>query len=170
MAPEQVRGQDLRTTARTSSRSAWSSTRWSRVSTPFRGASAAEVMDAIVKEEPRPLAEVSNILPPALDRVVSRCLRKDPGERFQSMRRSNGRSRLALGESGDRRAARSRAGEHGEPAAPPGSALRPPLSPHSSGSGGGRPGTDIRRRSASRSWFPCFRVPTAHRASHRTGA
>jgi eukaryotic-like serine/threonine-protein kinase len=126
---------------------------------PFRGASAVEVMNAILKEEPRPLAEVSNILPPALDRVVSRCLRKDPGERFQSMREVTA-ALESLSENP----------ETAELAAPPGSALRSPLWPHSSGSGGGRPGTDIRRRVASRSWSPCFRVPTAHRASRRTGA
>ena len=50
----------------------------------FHGATPADSMSAILKEEPPDLT-VRN-LPPALDRVVRRCLEKDPGERFQSAR------------------------------------------------------------------------------------
>ncbi len=45
----------------------------------FRGESAADVMSAILKEEPRELAAS-----PALDRIVRRCLEKNQEERFQS--------------------------------------------------------------------------------------
>ncbi|MBI3473864.1 MAG: protein kinase, partial [Candidatus Solibacter usitatus] len=44
----------------------------------FRGDTAADTMTAVLKEEPPPLE------PPALDRVVRRCLEKNVRERFQS--------------------------------------------------------------------------------------
>jgi len=50
----------------------------------FGGTSQASLIAAILKETPRPLAELQPLAPPALDRVVRRCLEKDPGERWQS--------------------------------------------------------------------------------------
>jgi hypothetical protein len=41
---------------------------------------------AILKEEPEQLSTIVRNLPPALGRVVHRCLEKDPGDRFQSAR------------------------------------------------------------------------------------
>ena len=52
----------------------------------FRGASAAETMTAILKEDPPDLAETNRQLPAALERIVAHCLEKNPEERFQSAR------------------------------------------------------------------------------------
>ena len=55
-------------------------------SLPFGGASAAEVMSAILRDEPRPIAETKPGFPEGLDRIVGRCLVKDPAQRCQSAR------------------------------------------------------------------------------------
>ena len=47
----------------------------------FKGDSAVEVMNAILKQEP---PELGGALPPPLDRIIHRCLEKRPEERFQS--------------------------------------------------------------------------------------
>jgi len=52
----------------------------------FQGATAADTMSAILKEEPAELGSSGRNLPPALGRIVHRCLEKDPAERFQSAR------------------------------------------------------------------------------------
>ncbi len=52
----------------------------------FRGASAVETMNAILKEDPPPLTETNRQLPPGLERIVTHCLEKSPEERFQSAR------------------------------------------------------------------------------------
>jgi serine/threonine protein kinase/Tol biopolymer transport system component len=52
----------------------------------FKGDSAIETMNAILKEEP-PAPDVSGAkIPPELDRLVRHCLEKNPAERFQSAR------------------------------------------------------------------------------------
>ena len=50
----------------------------------FRGDSAVETMNAILKEDPPSLTETNRLLPPGLERIVSHCLEKSPEERFQS--------------------------------------------------------------------------------------
>jgi eukaryotic-like serine/threonine-protein kinase len=50
----------------------------------FRGNSAVETMNAILKEDPPALSETARQLPPALERIVAHCLEKSPEERFQS--------------------------------------------------------------------------------------
>jgi Tol biopolymer transport system component len=52
----------------------------------FRGRSAVETMHAILKEEPPQITDVNRDLPPALERMVTHCLEKNPDERFQSAR------------------------------------------------------------------------------------
>jgi Tol biopolymer transport system component len=52
----------------------------------FQRETAAETMTAVLKDDPPPLSETDPLLPASVDRVVRRCLEKDPGERFQSAR------------------------------------------------------------------------------------
>ena len=52
----------------------------------FEGTSQASLIAAILKEAPRPISELQPLTPPALERIVKRCLEKDPDERFQSAR------------------------------------------------------------------------------------
>jgi len=49
----------------------------------FEGATAASVMGAILE---RPAPSVADVVPPALDRVLKRCLEKDPENRWQTVR------------------------------------------------------------------------------------
>ncbi len=48
--------------------------------------SAAETMAAIVREEPPEMAAAERQISPALQRIVYRCLEKEPGQRFQLAR------------------------------------------------------------------------------------
>jgi serine/threonine-protein kinase len=48
---------------------------------PFAGASQAEVASAILRDEPPPLASLRADLPRDLQRIVDRCLEKDPARR-----------------------------------------------------------------------------------------
>ena len=50
---------------------------------PFRGETAVATMIATTRNEPRPLLEILPDLPPAIDEIVKRCLRKKKEERFQ---------------------------------------------------------------------------------------
>jgi hypothetical protein len=52
----------------------------------FKRESAVETMSAILKDDPPELAEATERLPSALERVVRHCLEKNPEERFQSAR------------------------------------------------------------------------------------
>ena len=51
----------------------------------FRGATNVATLAAVVKEEPKPARSLAGHLPPELERIVTRCLRKDPARRFQNM-------------------------------------------------------------------------------------
>lgn len=53
---------------------------------PFQRESAFETMEAIVKEDPHELSTKNPEIPVALERIVRRCLGKNPEERFQSAR------------------------------------------------------------------------------------
>jgi len=50
----------------------------------FQGNSSADVMSAVLKDDPRPLDELKPELPARFTRIVSRCLEKDPRRRVQS--------------------------------------------------------------------------------------
>ncbi len=50
----------------------------------FTGESRASLMAAILSSEPQPMAAFQAMTPPKLERVVTRCLAKDPDERWQS--------------------------------------------------------------------------------------
>jgi len=50
----------------------------------FDGASQASIIAAILERDPPPMSSVVPIAPPALDRVVRKCLHKDPERRWQS--------------------------------------------------------------------------------------
>lgn len=50
----------------------------------FRRDTAAETMTAVLKEDPRELSDPGHPVSPALDRIVRRCLEKNPEQRFQS--------------------------------------------------------------------------------------
>ena len=52
----------------------------------FHGASSVETLNAILKDDPAELSQTNRQLPPALERIVSHCLEKNPEERFQSAR------------------------------------------------------------------------------------
>jgi tRNA A-37 threonylcarbamoyl transferase component Bud32 len=49
----------------------------------FEGQSTASIMAAILERQPTPLGELQPLTPSALDRLVRRCLAKDPDERWQ---------------------------------------------------------------------------------------
>ncbi len=50
----------------------------------FEGKSTAKVVAAIMTTEPTPITTVAPLTPPALERVVKKCLAKDPEERWQN--------------------------------------------------------------------------------------
>jgi eukaryotic-like serine/threonine-protein kinase len=85
MSPEQVRAQpvDARTDLFSLGAILYEMVSGRRA---FHGATPADTMSAILKEEPEPLTVSTAAVPPALERVVRHCLEKNPFERFQSAR------------------------------------------------------------------------------------
>src|SRR6266581_1499434 len=83
MAPEQVRGEvaDPRTDI-----FAFGAVQYEMLSgkRAFRRDTPAETMTAVLKEDPPELSDPAHQVSPALDRIVRRCLEKDPEQRFQS--------------------------------------------------------------------------------------
>src|SRR5262245_26134597 len=83
MSPEQVRGQDVDHRADIF---ALGVILYEMLSghRPFTGDSAADVMSAMLKEEPPALSESGVKIAPGLEKVVRRCLEKKPEQRFHS--------------------------------------------------------------------------------------
>jgi len=50
----------------------------------FEATGRASLIAAIVEREPAPISSIQPLTPPALERIVSVCLRKDPAERWQT--------------------------------------------------------------------------------------
>ena len=96
MAPEQVRGQvvDHRADLFALGAVLYEMCTGQRA---FKGATPADTMTAVLSSEPPELALVAGQPPPpALERIVRRCLEKQPSERFQSARDSVVRPRRAV--------------------------------------------------------------------------
>jgi serine/threonine protein kinase/Tol biopolymer transport system component len=51
---------------------------------PFTGDTPLAIISSILKDTPPPLTEVRPDLPAEVDRIIRRCLAKDPGRRYQS--------------------------------------------------------------------------------------
>src|SRR5262249_54473482 len=83
MSPEQVRGQE---TDQRSDIFAFGLILYEMLSgqRAFRGASAVEVMNAILKEEAAELGETNAKISPQIEKLVRRCLEKKPERRFQT--------------------------------------------------------------------------------------
>jgi serine/threonine protein kinase len=83
MSPEQVRGQEADTRA---DLFVFGVILYEMLSgqRPFAGASAADVMSAILKEEPPEFDATKAKISPQLEKIVRRCLEKQPERRFQS--------------------------------------------------------------------------------------
>ena len=85
MSPEQARGQDV--DARTD---VWALgvVLYEMVAgrRPFVGATRADVQAAVLQGEPAPLTRADAAVPPELQRIVDKALRKDPGRRYQVMK------------------------------------------------------------------------------------
>jgi len=52
---------------------------------PFSGASPISTLSAVLRDEARPVGEIKPGVPAALQEVISRCLRKEPNDRWQTM-------------------------------------------------------------------------------------
>ena len=85
MSPEQARGQP--TDARTD---IWAvgAVLYELVAghPPFDGRTTSDVVANVLHVEPPPLGRFAHDCPPELQRIVSKCLRKDRGHRYQTMR------------------------------------------------------------------------------------
>ena len=85
MAPEQVEGKQNEIDARTDI-FAFGAVVYEMATgrKAFEGKSSASVMAAIMISDPPPMSSLQPMTPLALDRVVKKCLAKDPEERWQS--------------------------------------------------------------------------------------
>jgi Tol biopolymer transport system component len=85
MSPEQVRGQDVdhRTDIFSFGAILYELLSGRRA---FRSTSSVETMNAILHGDPPEIASSAQYVPPAVERIIRRCLEKNPEERFQSAR------------------------------------------------------------------------------------
>jgi len=52
---------------------------------PFQGDSKLSTLSAVLRENPKPPSQIVPEVPRELERIITRCLRKDPARRFQAM-------------------------------------------------------------------------------------
>jgi serine/threonine-protein kinase len=85
MSPEQARGDPV--DARTDIFS-FGVTLYEMVTgrAPFQGRTATDVLSAITRDEPPAPSQINPTVPPELERIVTKCLEKEPGERYQDTR------------------------------------------------------------------------------------
>jgi Tol biopolymer transport system component len=91
MAPEQVEGKNDEVDARTDI-FAFGAVVYEMVTgkKAFEGKTNASVMSKIMQVDPPPISSLQPMTPPTLDRVVKKCLAKDPNERWQTASDLNG--------------------------------------------------------------------------------
>jgi serine/threonine protein kinase len=53
---------------------------------PFSGSTPTETITEIVRSEPTPVSELSPVSPRELERIIRKCMEKDPARRYQSAR------------------------------------------------------------------------------------
>lgn len=53
---------------------------------PFRGDTSAELISSILRDTPDPVTDLKTDLPEHLERIIRRCLMKDPKDRYQTAR------------------------------------------------------------------------------------
>jgi serine/threonine protein kinase/Tol biopolymer transport system component len=51
----------------------------------FKGDSSLSTLSAVLHQEPEPVSRIAAGIPQQLERIIARCLKKDPGRRFQHM-------------------------------------------------------------------------------------
>jgi serine/threonine-protein kinase len=68
---------------------------------PFHEGSIAETIDKIIHEEPEPLQRIVSEIPDGVDRVVLKCLAKDPDDRFQTAKELKEALRGSAGSEGE---------------------------------------------------------------------
>ncbi len=85
MAPEQLRGEatDPRTDVFALGIILYEMLTGAR---PFKGTSEADALAAVLTAKPQPISAAGKLVPAALEKIVGRCLEKDPARRFQSAR------------------------------------------------------------------------------------
>jgi serine/threonine protein kinase len=83
MSPEQIQG---RAVDARSDMFAFGATLYEMVSgkRAFDGKTQISVASAILEKDPAPLATLQPLTPPSLDRLISKCLAKDPDDRWQN--------------------------------------------------------------------------------------
>ena len=121
----------------------------------FAGSSTAETLAAVVREQPKAPSEVVAGVPKELDRLILRCLQKEPDRRFQHMVDVEGRAAGDQGGVGLTAGGSGGAGPRESPLLARGRRSRPCFSwPPRPGSGGVPARASFRRRGWCRS-RPC---------------